>query len=119
MIKKYLLQIVVFTTGCIVMILEIVGSRVLAPYVGTSIFVWTSIIGVILASLSLGYYWGGKLADKRADILILAKIIFFAGVSIGLTGYLKGPLLTINQIIFPGSVENKYQIASKHHFQLT
>lgn len=55
-LSKYILEIVVFLSGMIVLIFEIVGSRVLAPYFGTSTFVWTSLIGVILASLSLGYY---------------------------------------------------------------
>lgn len=45
------------------MVLEMVGARLLAPWLGTSITVWTSLIGVILASLSLGYWLGGRLAD--------------------------------------------------------
>ena len=58
--RKYKLEIVAFIGGAVVMILELVGSRILAPYLGTSIIVWTSLIGIILASLSLGYFWGGK-----------------------------------------------------------
>ncbi len=47
------------------MIYEITGSRLLSPFLGASTYVWTSLIGVILAALSLGYYLGGKWADRR------------------------------------------------------
>jgi predicted membrane-bound spermidine synthase len=59
------LEIIVFVCGAVVMILEMVGSRILAPYLGTSMVVWTSLIGIILGSLSVGYYWGGKIADEK------------------------------------------------------
>ncbi|MCL1940251.1 MAG: fused MFS/spermidine synthase [Desulfovibrionaceae bacterium] len=59
-----MLAIVVFLNGMAVMVLEMAGARLLAPELGTSIIVWTSLIGVILANLSLGYWLGGKLADK-------------------------------------------------------
>lgn len=81
--KKYLLEIIVFICGAVVMVLELVGSRVLAPYLGTSIFVWTSLIGIILGSLSIGYWWGGKVADKKPDIKSFSLIILLAGIAIG------------------------------------
>ena len=49
-IYKYILEIAIFICGAIVMIFELFGSRVLGPYFGTSIFVWTSLIGIILGS---------------------------------------------------------------------
>ena len=67
------------------MVYELVGSRVLAPYVGTSLFVWTSLIGIILGSLSLGYAWGGRLADKKLSYSVLSAILFIAGIFVGLT----------------------------------
>lgn len=60
-----MLAFVVFLNGMAIMVLEMAGARLLAPELGTSIIVWTSLIGVILASLSLGYWLGGKLADSR------------------------------------------------------
>ncbi|MDP2685170.1 MAG: fused MFS/spermidine synthase [bacterium] len=87
--KKYLLEITVFISGAVVMIFELVGSRVMGPYVGTSTFVWTSLIGVILASLSIGYWLGGKFADKKASYKILSLIILMAGVLIGTTTFIK------------------------------
>jgi len=66
-IKLGKLEIVVFVCGACVMILELVGARLLAPYLGTSIYVWASLIGIILGALSLGYWLGGRLADRKPD----------------------------------------------------
>lgn len=77
---KYLIEFVVFVCGAIVMVFEIVGSRVLGPYLGTSVFVWTSLIWIILASLSLWYYLWWKLADYKRDLMILSYIIFTASI---------------------------------------
>lgn len=95
--QKYKLEIVAFIGGAVVMILELVGSRILAPYLGTSIIVWTSLIGIILASLSLGYYWGGKLADKNPSYKTLSFIVLISGFLVGLTSLIKTPVLNIIQ----------------------
>jgi len=91
--KKYLLETAVFLCGAIVMIYEIVGSRVVAPYFGTSIYVWTSLIGIILASLSIGYWYGGKLADKTPTFRSLSGIILLGAIFILVTALIKDPLL--------------------------
>ncbi len=70
------------------MALEILGSRFLAPYFGSTLFVWGSLIGVVLAALSLGYYYGGKVSDRNPDFHRFSLIIFLAGayiLSIALT----------------------------------
>ncbi len=46
------------------MVLELVAGRIIAPYVGVSLYTWTSVIGVVLAGMSLGNYLGGRLADR-------------------------------------------------------
>ena len=79
--KKYKLEIIVFLAGAIGMGLELIAARVLSPYVGSSNVVWTSIIGIILASMSIGYYLGGKLAAKDADIKKLSDILLIAALS--------------------------------------
>ena len=91
--KKYILECIVFISGAIVMVYELAGSRLISPYVGTSIYVWSSLIGVILGALSLGYYLGGKLADKRAQWHFFSGILFFAAVCIGLTVLTKHIIL--------------------------
>lgn len=94
------MEITVFLCGAVVMIFELVGSRVLGPYFGTSIFVWTSLIGIILGSLSLGYYYGGKISDKNPKFSILALIIFISAIFVGLTIFIKDPLLLFLQMSF-------------------
>ncbi len=70
--KNFILKLTVFVCDALVMIYEIIGSRLLSPYLGASTYVWTSLIGVILAALSLGYYLGGKFADRQPEIKFLA-----------------------------------------------
>src|SRR3989344_4530831 len=89
-LKKYILEITVFVCGAVVMVFELTGSRLLAPHVGTSIFVWTSLIGVIMGSLSIGYAMGGWLADKKASANTLALIVLASSVFIGSIFFLQG-----------------------------
>jgi spermidine synthase len=72
--QKYKLEIVSFLSGAIVLTFELVASRIVAPYLGTTIYIWTSIIGAVLAGLAVGYTLGGYLADRRhrtADVMLL------------------------------------------------
>lgn len=87
--KKYKLEIIVFLAGAIGMGLELIAARVLSPYVGSSNVVWTSIIGIILASMSLGYWLGGKKADQNANIDELSNILLFAALSTSLIPLLE------------------------------
>lgn len=97
--KRYILEIIVFICGASLMIYELVGSRLLAPYLGSGIFVWSSIIGVILGSLSLGYWIGGKIADKKASLKKLSIIITVLAFSVGMTIFYKdGVLLVISNL---------------------
>ena len=66
---------IVFICGAVVMSFEILGSRVLAPYFGNSVFVWGSLISIFLSGLSAGYYVGGKIADVNPSPRKLALII--------------------------------------------
>ena len=93
--KKYSLEITVFICGAALMILELVGSRILAPYIGTSIVVWTSLIGIIMGALSLGYYFGGKIADRGARPRDLALIILLAAFFIFSTIFLNADVLQL------------------------
>jgi len=93
--KKFTLEIVAFFCGAVVMAFEIVGSRMLGPYVGTSMFAWTSIIGVILLSLSIGYFWGGRIADMRPRADILSLFIFLSALFIIITLVVKESVLEI------------------------
>ncbi len=94
-IKSYILEITVFVCGALVMVYEIIGSRLLSPYLGASTYVWTSLIGVILGALSLGYWLGGKWADAKPDIKVLASVIFLAGGAVALTILFKDLILAL------------------------
>ena len=60
---RLFLLITALVTGAIVMALEILGSRLLAPVFGNSLFVWGALIGIILAAMSSGYAFGGWASD--------------------------------------------------------
>jgi spermidine synthase len=88
-----MLAFVVFSCGAAVMVLEIVGARILAPFLGTSIVVWTGLIGVVMASLAVGYWQGGRLADRRPEARVLARIILLAALCTAATAATKMLLL--------------------------
>jgi spermidine synthase len=69
---------VVGVCGAVIMALEILSSRVLAPHFGNSVYVWGSIISVFLAALSIGYLWGGRLADRQPSMAALGRLIALA-----------------------------------------
>jgi spermidine synthase len=71
--------IVFFSNFCI-MVLELVAGRLMAPIVGVSLYTWTSIIGVILAGISLGNYLGGKIADRWPRRMALVWLFALAAV---------------------------------------
>lgn len=75
-----MIKFVVFICGAIVMSFEILGSRVLAPNFGSSVFVWGSLISIFLAGLSAGYYLGGRLADINPSSRKLGLIIIAPGM---------------------------------------
>lgn len=66
-LNGYKLELVAFICGASVMVLELLGSRLVAPYIGTTIYVWAALIGVILGSMSLGYWFGGRVSDRSSD----------------------------------------------------
>lgn len=80
--SKSFLLLLTFLSGAMVMVFEIIGARILAPYIGTSFFVWTALIGFVLASLSLGYYLGGKWIDKKPSIKMPGIAFFGAALSL-------------------------------------
>ena len=79
--------------GALVMVIEILGSRVIGPFFGASLFVWTSLITVTLVALAAGYAAGGILADRKGSPAYLYGIILFAGALALLVPLLKGPVL--------------------------
>jgi spermidine synthase len=78
-------------TGAAVMMLELLGTRVIGPFYGVSMFVWSSLISVTLISLAVGYFLGGRLADRgRVE---LSMVLIVAGLATAAVPALRGPVL--------------------------
>jgi spermidine synthase len=89
----FLISVNIFVSGAVVMALELAGSRLLAPIFGNSIFVWGSLIGVVLTALSLGYSLGGRLADRSPSPKTFATIVFTAGLVTASIPYISPAIL--------------------------
>lgn len=76
---RLFLLVTALVTGAIVMALEILGSRLLAPIFGNSLFVWGALIGVILAAMSSGYAFGGWASDRYRVAAVLAWLLLGSG----------------------------------------
>src|SRR5438067_9461578 len=92
-VQGWLLILLVFVAGACSLAVELSASRLLAPYFGTSLFVWANLIGLILLYLTIGYYLGGRLADRfpRPEVLYLLTIV--AAFLIGLIPLIASPIL--------------------------
>lgn len=73
---------IVFLAGTVVMSFEMLGSRILAPHFGNSVFVWGSLISIFLGGLTVGYWGGGKLADRIADLRCFAALLAIPGLNL-------------------------------------
>jgi spermidine synthase len=90
---RWFLLLTALATGAVVMALEIVGSRLLAPVFGNSLFVWGALIGVILAAMSSGYAFGGWVSDRYPGAQVLAGLLLFSGAWTFLIAWLGQPAL--------------------------
>ena len=73
-------NIVVFIASFCTLVIELVAGRIMAPYVGVSLYTWTSIIGVVLAGISIGAYLGGIIADRYPKQTTLGWLLFLSGL---------------------------------------
>ncbi len=73
--------LVVFAASFCALVLELVAGRILAPYIGVSLYTWTSIIGVVLAGISLGNYLGGRVADRWPQRRTLGVLLAAGGIA--------------------------------------
>ena len=109
---RWQLLTLVFVSGMSSMALEMSASRLLAPYFGTSLFVWANLIGLILIYLSAGYFVGGRLADRFPDRRLLCTLTTIAALWVGLIPFISRPVLnwsvsgldTQNASVFYGSL---------------
>lgn len=85
----------VFGAGIGALATEITASRLLAPYFGSSTIVWANLIGIVLAALALGYWLGGRVADRNPSRTLLGFVVLVAGVCIAAIPFVAKPLLDL------------------------
>ena len=98
--KKYRLETVLFIVNAIYMILELIASRLLSPYFGSSNLVWTSIIGIILLSNSIGNFIGGKIADKNCSKDNLKLVLKISGAFVLIIPFIQTSMLSSISLMF-------------------
>lgn len=89
------LSAVVAVAGAASLAAEIAAARLLAPYFGGSTVVWANLIGLVLASLAVGYWLGGKLADRRPQPRVLGQLVLAASVLLALVPFAARPFLDL------------------------
>ncbi len=92
-VRLFYISCVVFITGAVVLMLEILGTRIVAPYFGTTIYVWSSLIGVTLLALTAGYFIGGRLADKNPAPVILCAILLASAFFVFIIPFISNPVM--------------------------
>jgi predicted membrane-bound spermidine synthase len=95
-----MLPLLVFVSGMTVLGSELAGSRLLAPYFGTSLLIWANVIGLILLYLTVGYWLGGKLADRYPNRESLYHVTAVAAVFVGIIPILARPILYVSSVGF-------------------
>ena len=91
--QGWLLIVLVFVAGASSLAVELSASRLLAPYFGTSLFVWANLIGLILLYLTIGYYVGGRLADRFPRPGVLYLLTTVAAFLVGVIPFISRPIL--------------------------
>ncbi|HET9110328.1 MAG TPA: fused MFS/spermidine synthase [Ktedonobacterales bacterium] len=102
------LLLLVFIGGMASLALEMLGPRLMAPFFGTSLFIWANQIGFTLIYLSLGYYIGGRVADRRPSMRLLCGITAIAAIFTGLIPFISGPVLNAAAIALNGEIPNVF-----------
>ena len=94
------LIVLVLVAGAASLSVEFAASRLLAPYFGTSLFVWANLIGLILLYLTIGYYAGGRIADRYPRPVVLYGLTAVSALLISLIPVLSRPILSWSQLAF-------------------
>src|SRR5579864_6431559 len=92
---RRVLPAVVFVAGASSLAIEICASRLLAPYFGNSTVVWANVIGLILVYLSVGYWLGGRIADRHPTRRALGILLLAAAASIAVLPFVAHPFLDL------------------------
>lgn len=90
---KFSLTLLVFISGMTSLALEFCASRLLGAYFGTSLFIWANLIGLILLYLTVGYFLGGRLADRYPSAQVLCTLTALAAFSISILPFVSQSIL--------------------------
>ncbi len=92
--ESRILYLAVFVSGMSIMGVEMAASRLLAPWFGSALTVWTALIGLIMVALTVGYWWGGRLADRRPQPEVLYQALLSGGLLVAAIPFASHPLLS-------------------------
>jgi spermidine synthase len=95
---RYFLIILVFVSGMTSLALEMCASRLLGAYFGTSLYIWAALIGLILVYLTVGYFLGGRLADRHPTEQLLCSITALAALAVSILPFVSQPVLAWSTI---------------------
>jgi len=79
--RIWIAYLIVFASSACTLVIELIAGRIMAPYIGVSLYTWTSIIGIVLAGMSVGNYLGGLVADRAPSRRTLGLIFLAAGIA--------------------------------------
>ncbi len=103
--QNLFIYLLAFSSGFAIMGIELLGGRILAPYFGSSIHIWGSIIAVFLLSLSLGYLIGGKFSTRLPTLKKYGLLFFFSGLTVTPIALFATPIL---ELIFVNIEDTRY-----------
>ena len=90
------LYVLVFVVGTASLGAEIAAARLMAPFFGASTIVWANTIGVVLVALSIGYWLGGRIADRRPDLRSLCLVVLGAAVLLAVVPFVARPFFDVS-----------------------
>src|SRR5690349_17873185 len=90
------LELLVFVVGTSTLGAEIAAARLMAPFFGDSTIVWANTIAIVLVALSVGYWFGGRMADRHPHLRGLCMLVIGASLLLGLVPIVAHPFLTLS-----------------------
>jgi len=97
--KHKYLYLSISISGASVLAIEILGTRIIGPFYGVSLFLWSALITVTLAALAAGYALGGRWADRKKSYARLASLLVAAGIWLALVPVIQGPAIAAARIL--------------------
>lgn len=100
--RRTIYYAILFAINAIEMVLELAASRVMSPYFGSSHYVWTAVIGIILLAGCLGNLLGGRISEREGNHALLSRLLFASAVYVALICSLGSYILELVRTALPG-----------------